>query len=174
MISAWVSRIDTVFRFSRSFLLRVFRLSSPLNWRSSSATRCSEFLSRRLRKAGSSWTPPASDIGLLISWAFVESSAMGVLGQRGDAVARVVSLTLLLWWFDLEGRWGVPDSVLFVRPCRTAFETRRSIDEEPSSVPSIRAISSSMLKSPPALHRGSFGEWPFFGDDGSLADSLPA
>ena len=50
------------------------------------------------------------------------------------------------------------DSALLVRPWRTAFDTRRRIDEEPSSVPRIRAMSSSMLKSPPALHRGSLGD----------------
>jgi hypothetical protein len=42
------------------------------------------------------------------------------------------------------------------------------MDVEPSSVPRILAISSSMLKSPPALHLGSLGE--ILGVAGSVAE----
>ena len=158
MISVWVSSTETVFLFSMSFLFRFLRSFSVLNCRSSSATRCSEFLSCRFSEAASSCPDPESDKGLLMSGTlppFTGSSEIGVLGQRGDVVPRVVSLRLLLWP-DLPVLF--PVSLLLFRPWRTAVDTRRRIDDEPSSVPRILAMSSSMLNSPPALQRGSLGD----------------
>ena len=67
------------------------------------------------------------------------------------------------------------ESVLLVRPWRTALDTLRRIEDEPSSVPRMRAMSSSMLKSPPALHLGSLGDTLASGWSGAeLTDSFPA
>ena len=87
----------------------------------------------------------------------LRSSTGALLCQCGEAVVRVVSLMLRAWLARLGVIWAA-DSTLFVRPCLTMFEARLRIDDEPSSVPRILAISSSMLKSPPLLHLGSLGE----------------
>lgn len=154
-----------------SLLFSVFKSFSFTNCLSSSATLCSELRSCLLSKAGSSpGFGELIEIGLLISLGPLVSSIIGVFGHRGElGVRAVVSLTLRPW-----PRAEVLASLLVFRTWRTALETLRIIDCEPSSLPNILAISSSMVRSPPALHLGRLGDAavPFEPADGGAGGAL--